>query len=192
MPQTEDPKWKERTEKILAASDVFFTHNPPNVMYERACETINTCKVDQRSFKGYLARWMAQTTQMAPFTYDRVMQKLKASAQAAAKTCTGGDKGTTCGMKWTDQKWDHSKDFGQQMAALEVIQANLITRVAAPVTDDNGGTSKGNPNAGAPPPKPKPSALAFDITTGDQAGAGILTAMVIITIGGSAGWLIWD
>ncbi|KAJ5101237.1 Six-hairpin glycosidase [Penicillium alfredii] len=189
---TEDPKWKERTEKILAASDVFFTHDPPNVMYERACETINTCKVDQRSFKGYLARWMAQTTQMAPFTYDRVMQKLKASAQAAAKTCTGGDKGTTCGMKWTDQKWDHSKDFGQQMAALEVIQANLITRVAAPVTDDNGGTSKGNPNAGAPPSKPKPSELAFDITTGDKAGAGILTAMVIITIGGSAGWLIWD
>jgi hypothetical protein len=31
---------------------------------------------------------MAQTAQMAPFTYDTVMKRLKASAKAAAKTCT--------------------------------------------------------------------------------------------------------
>lgn len=148
--------------------------------------------VDQRSFKGYLARWMAQTTQMAPFTYDKVMKRLRASGQAAAKTCTGGSKGTTCGLKWTDQQWDKTKDFGQQMAALEVIQANLITRVSAPVTDDDGGTSKGNPNAGTKPPKTVPPALAYSITTADKAGAGILTALVMIGIGGSAGWLIWE
>lgn len=148
--------------------------------------------VDQRSFKGYLARWMAATTQMAPFTYDQLMPKLKASAEAAAKTCTGGDKGTTCGLKWTEQKWDHTKDFGQQMAALEVIQANLITRVAPPVTSNDGGTSKGNPGAGGKPKEPKPFALSFPITTADRAGAGILTALMMITIGGSCGWLIWD
>ena len=161
-------------------------------MYERACETVNTCMVDQRSFKGYLARWMAATTQIAPFTYDQIMPKLKASAQAAAKACTGGEQGTTCGLKWTDQQWDHTKDFGQQMAALEVIQANLITRVAAPVTGDNGGTSKGNPNAGGSAPEPKPKALSYTITTADRAGAGILTVMMMVTIGGSCGWMIWD
>lgn len=148
--------------------------------------------VDQRSFKGYLARWMAATTQLAPFTYDQIMPKLKASGAAAAKSCSGGDDGTTCGMKWTDEKWDQTRDFGQQMAALETIQSNLITRVAAPVTDDAGGTSKGNPNAGSVPQKPDPKSLMKPITTADRAGAGILTIMMAVGIGGSAGWLCWD
>lgn len=78
------------------------------------------------------------------------------------------------------------------MAALEVIQANLITRVDPPVTHDNGGTSKPDPSAGGEPPEPKPKALSFPITTADRAGAGILTALMMITIGGSCGWLIWD
>ncbi|KAJ5618790.1 Six-hairpin glycosidase [Penicillium lagena] len=189
---TEDPKWKDRIEKIIEASEVFFTQTPPNVMYERACETVNTCMVDQRSFKGYFARWMAATTQAAPFTYDLVMPKLRASASAAAKTCTGGDQHTTCGLKWTEEKWDNSRDFGQQMAALEVIQANLITKVAAPVTDDNGGTSKGNPNAGATPEDPRPHVLTMPITTADKAGAGILTALMMVGIASSTGFLIWD
>ena len=190
--QTEDAKWKNRTQKILDSSSVFFAKDPPNVMYERACETVDTCKVDQRSFKGYLARWMAATTQMAPFTYDQVMPMLKATAQAAAKTCTGGDEETTCGMKWTDQKWDETEDFGQQMAVLEVVQSTMITRVAPPVTHESGGTSKGNPNAGGKPPPPTPKELDYSITTADKAGAGVLTALFMITIGGSCGWLIWE
>lgn len=190
--QTEDVKWKNRTQKILDSSSVFFAKDPPNVMYERACETVDTCKVDQRSFKGYLARWMAATTQMAPFTYDQVMPMLKATAQAAAKTCTGGDEETTCGMKWTDQKWDETEDFGQQMAVLEVVQSTMITRVAPPVTHESGGTSKGNPNAGGKPPPPTPKELDYSITTADKAGAGVLTALFMITIGGSCGWLIWE
>ncbi|KAJ5671435.1 Six-hairpin glycosidase [Penicillium longicatenatum] len=189
---TSDPKWKNRVERIIESSEVFFSDNPKNVMFERACELVNTCMVDQRSFKGYLARWMAATTQLAPFTYDTIMPKLKASATAAAKACDGGPEGTTCGLKWTEQKWDTTTDFGQQMAALEVIQANLITKVAAPVTSDDGGTSKGDPSAGGKPPQPTPDALSYPITTGDRAGAGILTAMMMITVGGSAGWLVWD
>lgn len=161
-------------------------------MFERACEPVNTCMVDQRSFKGYLARWMAATTQMAPFTFDQLMPKLKASAEAAAKTCTGGPQGTTCGLKWTLQQWDQTKDFGQQMAALDVIQANLVTQVDPPVTQDTGGTSKGNPGAGGDPPEPKPKALSYPITTADRAGAGVLTLMIMVTIGGLCGWLIWD
>lgn len=78
------------------------------------------------------------------------------------------------------------------MAALEVIQSNLITRVDPPVTQDDGGTSKGDPGAGGEPPEPKPQALSFPITTADKAGAGILTALMMVTIGGSCGWLIWD
>jgi len=34
-------------------------------MYERACKTVNTCLADQHSFKAYMSRWIAATTQMA-------------------------------------------------------------------------------------------------------------------------------
>ena len=88
--------WKERTLQILNASDVFFTQDPANVMYERACESVGTCQTDQKSFKAYFSRWMAATTQMAPFTYDLIMPKIRASALAAAQTCTGGPNHTSC------------------------------------------------------------------------------------------------
>lgn len=148
--------------------------------------------VDQRSFKGYLARWMAATTQIAPFTFDQIMPKLQASAEAAAKSCSGGVQGTTCGLKWNLGYWDGTTDFGQQMAALDVIQSNLITRVAPPASKGHGGTSKGNPGAGGDPQPPKPKELSFPITTADKAGAGILTVLMMVSIGGSCGWLIWD
>jgi hypothetical protein len=59
-------------------------------MYEVACETINTvgnCDVDQQSFKAYLARWMAGTAKMCPWTHDTIMAYLKPSAMAAAAQC---------------------------------------------------------------------------------------------------------
>ncbi|KAL1961823.1 hypothetical protein VTN77DRAFT_1035 [Rasamsonia byssochlamydoides] len=192
-----DPTWKERVLQILNASAVFFADNPKDVMYERACETVNTCQVDQRSFKAYMARWMAATTQMAPFTYDIIMPKLRASALAAAKTCTGGSKGTSCGLKWTEEKWDGSKGVGEQMSAMEVFQSNLISRVAPPVTNSTGGTSKGNPAAGSsgdgpPGAGPLPGVYTDPITVGDRAGAGILTTLMLVVFIGCSGWLIYE
>jgi mannan endo-1,6-alpha-mannosidase len=130
---------------------------------------------------------------MDPFTYDAVRVKLRASAAAAAKTCTGGDKGTSCGLKWTDQKWDGSKGVGEQMSVMEVLQSNLISNVAPPVTNSSGGTSKGDGSAGTRSPSSKlPSVLTDPITTADRAGAGILTGLMFIAIVGSTGWMILD
>lgn len=163
-------------------------------MYERACEPVNTCEVDQRSFKGYLARWMAATTQMAPFTVDQIMPKLRASAKAAAETCTGGASNATCGLKWTARKWDGMDDVGVQMAALEVIQSTLIGTVDPPVTQDTGGLSVGNPGGGEPEPEPEPvpEGLRIEITDKDRAGAGLMTALVSLLVVGSTGWLIYE
>lgn len=44
--------------------------------------------------------------------------------------------------------WDGSTGVGQQMAAMEVVLAGLIEDMTAPVTEDEGGTSDGDPNAG--------------------------------------------
>lgn len=182
-----DPVWEARVNGLLKGIDVFFPNN--NIMVEVACENNGKCNVDQHSFKAYLSRWMAATTKMAPFTYDAVMAKLASSAQAAAAQCSGGDNGRQCGLKWTQgSTWDGSDGVGQQMAALEVIQSNLIHQVAGPVTNTTGGTSKGNPAAGA---KSSDTTLPTSArTTGDRVGAGFLTAVVLSILVGTLWWMI--
>jgi len=72
------------------------------------------------------------------------------------------------------------------MAALEVIQSNLIGQSRAPYTNTTGGTSIGNPNAGASSIQ-NPAAIT-PATSGDRAGAGILTTIVLV---GLVGGLLW-
>ena len=161
-------------------------------MQEIACEPQGTCDYDQPSFKAYLARWMAATTQIAPFTSTFINPKLHDSAQGAAGQCSGGTDGTTCGRTWNTKTWDGKYGVGEQMSALSVIQANLIAKVSTPVTSVSGGTSKGNPAAGSNGDNPSQAAdpqLTSPITTGDRAGAGILTAMVLGSLLGCVWWI---
>lgn len=173
--------WKERVDGMLNGTAVFFTTNDRNIMTEVACEPVNLCDLDQQSFKAYLSRWMAATTKWAPWTSSTIMPLLNASAIAAAKQCTGGDNGQMCGLKWTTNgEWDGSTGVGQQMAAMEVTLANMITSVTAPVTNSTGGTSEGNPNAGGTDiGRTQPQSTLKPIHTGDRVGAGILTALVL-------------
>lgn len=162
-------------------------------MYEVACEPSGKCNVDQRSFKAYLSRWMAHTTQMAPFTADFIMPKLKASAKAAATQCTGGASKQDCGIKWTTGVHDGSPGgFGEQMCALSVIQANLISQVPPPVTEKQGGTSKGDAAAGGGGgASANPAGLTNQrITGGDRVGAGFLTTFIVVGVVGGAWWMI--
>lgn len=92
---------------------------------------------------------MASSSKLAPWLYDMVRPYIEVSAVAAGQQCDGGDDGHTCGLKWTDNTtWDGSYGVGQQMAALEIVQALLIQEADEQVTADTGGTSQGDPNAG--------------------------------------------
>lgn len=141
------------------------------------------------SFKAYLTRWLASTTMMAPYTYDLIMPKLKTSAAAAAKQCTGGDNGRACGLSWSKGTWDGTQGVGQQMAAMSAIFVNLLPlqSVVPPVTNSTGGTSVGNSNAGSQS-NSNPQALT-PATGGDRAGAGIVTALVLVSATGMFGWM---
>ncbi|CAG8950081.1 hypothetical protein HYFRA_00008315 [Hymenoscyphus fraxineus] len=178
--------WQERTEGLLKATDVFFQDG---IMFEVACEPVDRCNVDQQSFKAYLSRWMAATTKAAPFTFNAIMARLRPSAQAAAQQCGGGDNKRTCGMKWTQgATWDGAFGVGQQMAALEVVQANLIAQSRAPVTNSTGGTSPGNPAAGTA----GTALFVGGVTKGDRVGAGFLTTLVLCLFLGMIWWMIVD
>ena len=157
------------------------------VAVEIACEATLKCTIDMFSEKAYLARWLAATTKVAPYTTNLIMPMLKTSAAAAALQCSGGANGRLCGLSWIKgTQWDGTSGVGQQMSALEVILGNLINQAPPPVTNSTGGTSKGDPSAGTgngqvltpyvPP------------TTADKAGAGILTAVVLIS---ALGIFIW-
>ncbi|KAL8995270.1 MAG: hypothetical protein Q9188_006858, partial [Gyalolechia gomerana] len=183
--------WRDRVSLILNSSNNnFFSQSVPNVMVETQCEPFNTCNTDNWSFKAYLSRWMAATTKMAPWTYDIVMERIRASAAGAALQCSGGSSGTLCGMKWTEgARYDGTTGVGQQMSALEVIQSLLVSRVAAPVTNSTGGTSRGDPSAGSSGTF-DPSLPQGTIQQRDKVGAGFLTTLIIISGIGSVWWMI--
>ena len=160
-------------------------------MFEVACEPNGKCNTDQLSFKAYLARWMAATTKLAPFTYDFVQKKLRASAAAAAAQCSGGTRGTSCGTLWTNNGvYDGTYGVGQQMSALEVIQSNLIKDAKGPLSIVTGGTSKGDPSAGTGGTSPM-GPLPTPVTTRDRVGAGIITTIFIVFVLGSCVWMMF-
>ncbi|KAI1808885.1 glycoside hydrolase family 76 protein [Daldinia bambusicola] len=180
-----DSKWEQRITGLLDATLRDFFKN--NVAYEIACEEHMTCTTDMLSFKGYLHRWMTTMTQIAPFTAEKVLPVLKDSAQAAVKQCTGPPAGKTCGFGWASGTFDNSVGAGQTMNVLGAVSSLLVGKAKAPVTMETGGTSEGDPNAGAGSDSfvrtPSP------ITTGDRAGAGILTALVLVSAVGTFGWM---
>ncbi|KAI0909282.1 glycosyl hydrolase family 76-domain-containing protein [Ustulina deusta] len=181
--------WHERVDGLLNSTElIFFFGDDINdrVMIEIACEPVNLCDVDQNSFKAYLSRWMAATTKWAPWTFDRIKKLLQNSAQAAVKQCTGGDNGRMCGMKWANNsgQWDGTTGVGQQMAAMEVVLANMIEQAKKPVTDSTGGTSAGNPTAGGSDSgRIDPVKWHHGpINAGDRAGAAFVTFVVLAAL----------
>ncbi|KAK1918138.1 hypothetical protein P3342_000858 [Pyrenophora teres f. teres] len=78
------------------------------------------------------------------------------------------------------------------MTALNVISVLNAQRVPPPYSQDNGGTSQGNPGlgSGGSDGGNKLPKFESDITTADKAGAAILTIMVAVMFVGGAYWML--
>jgi len=162
-------------------------------MLESSCEPLDLCNTDQLSFKAYLARWLGATTKLAPFTYAAIKPLLRSSAAAAMAHCCGGGSGRVCGLKWAQRGvWDGSEGVGQQMAALEVLQTNLIEEVQGPVTEEDGGTSEGDPSAGsttAGKSRAKEGPWGQGPGLGDRVGAWVVTAVALVGVVWGTVWV---
>jgi len=181
--------WRNRTQGLL---DMIAGGYFPDGIMKEICEQYDKCNTDEHSFKAYLSRWMGHSTQMAPFTYNQSITLLKSSAKAAAAQCTGGSSGTTCGLKWyLNGTWDGSDGAGQQMAALEVFQSTMIQHVAVPLTNSTGGTSISNPTAGHNSSAVPPAKRITPPTSGEKAGAWLLTAFIAIMAVLTC-WFMWS
>jgi mannan endo-1,6-alpha-mannosidase len=131
--------WVQRTSGFLDATATFFSPfpNSTNVMFETQCELSSTCNVDQYSMKAYLARYLAGTSLLAPFTAGRVGSLLRISAIGAAAACTTGPYGNTCGFKWYINGSDGTSGLGQQLSAVEVMYALLVNLTEPPMSFKN-------------------------------------------------------
>lgn len=78
------------------------------------------------------------------------------------------------------------------MAVLEIIQSNLVDTAPGWVSAVKGtGTSEGDVNAGSDSSSTADDLMVTPVTTSDRAGAGILTALILIgVVGGSATLII--
>ncbi|KAL2202626.1 mannan endo-1,6-alpha-mannosidase [Sarocladium strictum] len=203
---TEDQVWKERTEGILKRSTEKFFRN--GTLHEQYCERginatghdVQFCNQDQRTFKGYLLRWLAHTAQMAPYTYDDIMPLLRSAGESAAAACVGpiienfqGHDGTACGFTWLEHNngpFDGKVGVGEQMNALDAFMYNLVEDARPAVTNKTGGTSKGNAGGGRSDkdklPRDRP------ITMADKVGAGFVTAILLGIMIAFVSYILWN
>jgi mannan endo-1,6-alpha-mannosidase len=189
-------QWKERLDGLLKPTfQIFFpSQYGNNVMSEISCESASNCDRNSICFKGFLSTWLAFTAILAPYTMGEILPKLQASAQAAAKQCSGGSDGEHCGIRWYQTTWDGTNGLEQQMAALGVFSANMIAFMnTQPLTSTTGGTSKSDPNAGLTGNSPTtPGEQLTPITTADRAGAGIITAIFLTGWVGMVSWMVLE
>lgn len=187
--------WADRLQGFINHTSVFFPKDKGGVMVE-LCEAPQNCNIDMVSFKAYLARWLAVSAQLAPFTAPQILPLLQTSAKAAARTCTGASTTSggpyLCGNRWYFDSYDGKGGVGQQLSALSVIAANLIEEVKPPYSSRTGGSSKGDPGLGSGGDDELPIYGENAVTTAGKAGAGIITALVLGGTLGGAWWMITD
>ncbi|KAI1191772.1 family 76 glycoside hydrolase [Nemania serpens] len=181
--------WRGRLDGLAdGIKRVFFAQD--NIAYEPSCEPPpGSCNSDMQSYRGFMHRWIGNSIQLAPYLYDTFMPTLKASAAAGVKQCTGGANGRMCGFHWTSGQYDGLQGAGLQMNVLGALTALVMPTVPPPLTNTTGGTSKGNPDAG----QDKTELPTFaPITTGDKAGASILTILVVTGALSAFAWMSLD
>lgn len=190
--------WRDRLQGLVNQTTTYFFSDGAPV--ERACELTSQidCTADMKSFKGYLHRWLASATQVAPFIHDQIMATLRESTQAAIQSCTDGvDNGNgvstaTCGFRWTTGDYDGDTGAGQQMNVLAALMTLLIdvdpqAAAVAPVTNSTGGTSVGNNNAGT---NSKDSLTSLTpVTAKETAAASIITGVVCLSLTSTLLWM---
>lgn len=183
--------WEERVSQILGGASTYFFEN--DIMYESACQgnDTSTCNNDQRSFRSIFARMLGLTSVLVPPVSDKINTLLNASASAAAKSCSGGTDGHTCGLNWFKGDWDGNYGLGEQMSALEVIQNTLIHTRPAPYTSTNGGSSEGDASAGLNTTTTNVLENNLKINNGDRAGAAVITGVVLMIVVGGSVWMLF-
>ncbi|KAJ5740924.1 hypothetical protein N7493_000796 [Penicillium malachiteum] len=191
---TQDEYWLECTTGLMdTLFSEFFTEANNYIIEDFECEPKEICNDNEILFKGLVVSWLANTALLIPSLYDGILAKLQASAEGAAKSCTGYDN-NTCGVRWYTETWDGWIGMEEEISASNVFSVQMLQWMngssdAAPVTSTTGGNSTSDPNAGQNEDNTTESSATI-VSTADKAGAGILTVLFIGGIVGMATFMV--
>lgn len=187
---TGDAVWAYRLENIWNRAKVFFMADS-QILHEAACQPSGMCNNDQRCFKAIFSRFMALTMLMAPSNIsDSIFKYMEPSVAGVMNSCSGGSDGHTCGLNWGKGSWDGIYGLGEQMSALELLLSRLIWTKPGPLTNNTGGTSTSNFSLVGSSNTKNLLSPEIEVKTKDRVGAGIITAVVILLLLGTAGWIM--
>ncbi|KAL2803254.1 glycoside hydrolase [Aspergillus granulosus] len=190
---TEKAEWKTAVDGLLGKLlDTFFPdqYGGGKIFSEYLCEAKELCNFNEILFKGIVSSWLAFVSLIVPETYDQIFPKLQTSAQAAALSCSGMDN-NTCGVRWYQSKWDGWVGMEEQIIATDILSSVLVSeKHTAPLTSTTGGNSTSNPNAGLSDDSSYDNSSPKPVTTGDRAGAAILTVGFVALWGGMISWMV--
>ncbi|KAJ5902646.1 Mannan endo-1-6-alpha-mannosidase DCW1 [Penicillium taxi] len=159
------------------------------VLKEVTCEPSEMCNDNEILFKGLVSSWLSFTAILVPSTYSTILPYLQKSAKAAALSCTGHNN-NTCGVRWYLSKYDGWIGMEEEISATNIFVANLIAfQKSGPVSSSTGGTSTSDPTAGENDTTSSTEKQST-ITTGDRAGAGILTFVFALGWIGLMAWTV--
>lgn len=158
-------KWGERKTGLLTQFKKAFTND--SILVESACEDVETCNPDSKSFKGIAARYLGKISQLDESAAKSISPVMEASAKAAAASCQ--DDGS-CGFIWTDSKFDEDTDAAQQMNALSVITGLLASNATGSGKDVKSAT-----DASGTATDTTPSATGTDAASGTATGAATVS-----------------
>ncbi|KAJ5354949.1 hypothetical protein N7541_005993 [Penicillium brevicompactum] len=174
---TTQSQWLTAVDGLLNATlkNFFITGG---IIEDYYCEPAANCNDNEILFKGLTSSWLALTAILVPSSFDTIIAKLQTSGEGAAASCTGHNNGT-CGVRWYKSQYDGWMGMEEEISATNIFTANLVNfNKTGPVTSTTGGNSTSNPTAGEDDSDSN-SAKTTTITTGDKAGAGILTAVFV-------------
>lgn len=180
-------RWRNRLAGMANTTlDVFF---PNGTHVEIPCESLtrkDACTGDMKFFKGITLRSLANVAQLAPFLRDGIVKTFKTNAEAAVKTCTGGDNDRQCGFSWLREGDDGLGDAAGALNVLTALDVLLIDDVAqkvfakGSVSSGSSGSSSGNGMDGGDAQQQKPSGSAGSVTgvTAVMILAGLFAALM--------------
>lgn len=187
---TEQTTWETAVSGLLTKT---FSHFAPEsnggILEEVVCEPSEACNDNEILFKGLVSSWLSFTALIVPSVYDTILAKLQTSAKAAALSCTGHNN-NTCGVRWYKSEYDGWIGMEEEISATNIFVANLIAFTkAAPVTSTTGGNSSSDATAGQNDTSSVKTTTK--VTSGDRAGAGILTVLFVAGWVGIMGWTVF-
>jgi mannan endo-1,6-alpha-mannosidase len=140
--------------------------------------------VDQLFFKGMLARDLARTAQVAPFTASTITPILQDSAKAAASVgCADGAK---CISSWQQglldsQPKDQTSSLGSQFSALQIIQQNLAGSGKALVGQSGSSSANGTATSASGTGSASASATAHAGANSLAALGGVVVPILLVS-----------